>query len=80
MGTKNKIEDLRNIVFAALERLDDDDTMKNPLALEKELKRAGAIADLAQVIVNSAKVEVDFIKATEKDGTGFINDETKKLN
>jgi BioD-like phosphotransacetylase family protein len=79
MGTKNKIEDLRNIVFAALERLDDDDTMKNPITLEKEIKRAAAIADLAQVIVNSAKVEVDFIKATEKDGTGFINDEQKKL-
>ena len=79
MGTKNKIEDLRNIVFAALERLDDDDTMKNPITLEKEIKRAAAIADLAQVIVNSAKVEVDFIKITEKDGTGFINDEQKKL-
>lgn len=79
MGTKNKIEDLRNIVFAALERLDDDATMEDPITLEKEIKRAAAIADLAQVIVNSAKVEVDFIKATEKDGTGFINDEQKKL-
>lgn len=81
MGTKNKIEDLRNIIFAALERLDEDDTMKNPIALEREIKRSAAIADLAQVIVNSAKVEVDFIRATDKkNGTGFIPEESKKLN
>lgn len=70
---RNKIEDLRNHLFETLEKLHDK---VEPM----ELDRAKAIADVAQVIVNSAKVEVDFIKATGRDqGTGFIP-ETKKLN
>ncbi len=78
---KNKIEDLRNHVFAQLERLGDEEKMKNPIALEREVKKAKAIQELAQVLVNSAKVEVDFIKATENKGTGFLpEDGTKKLN
>jgi hypothetical protein len=63
---KNKIEDLRNHLFATLEALQDED---NPMDIE----RAKTIADVAQVIVNSAKIEVDFIKATGKsEGSGFI--------
>jgi BioD-like phosphotransacetylase family protein len=77
---KNKIEDLRNHIFAQLERLADEEKMKNPIALEREVKKAKAIQELAQVIVNSAKVEVDFIKATENQGTGFLpEDRTKQL-
>ena len=38
-----------------------------------EINRAKAIADVAQVIVNSVKMEVDFLKATDRtQGTGFI--------
>jgi len=59
---KNKIEDLRNHLFAQLERLGDDEEMLDSKKLEVELSRAKAIADVAQVIVNSAKVEVDFMK------------------
>lgn len=64
---KNKIEDLRNHLFATLEGLTDVD---NPMDLE----RAKAVADVAQVIINSAKVEVDFISKTGGIGTGFITD------
>jgi hypothetical protein len=66
---KNKIEDLRNHLFSTLEALLDEE---KPL----ELDRAKAIADVAQVIVNSAKVEVDYVKATERSrGTsGFFPD------
>lgn len=60
---KNKIEDLRNHLFAQLERLSDDEEMKNPIKLDKELKRAKAISEVSSVIVNSAKAETDFIKA-----------------
>jgi hypothetical protein len=40
---------------------------------DMELEKAKAIGDLAQVVINSAKVEVDFIKATgtERD-SGFM--------
>lgn len=63
---KNKIEDLRNHLFAALEGLADKE---HPM----ELDRARAIADVARVIVDSAKAEVSFIQATGKtSGTGFI--------
>lgn len=63
---KNKIEDLRNHLFATLEGLQDEE---NPM----EIERAKTIADVAQVIVNSVKMEVDFIRATGRiEGTGFI--------
>jgi len=61
---RNKIEDLRNHLFATLESLADS---------SMDIERAKAISDVAQVIVNSAKIEVDFIKATGRsEGTGFI--------
>lgn len=62
---KNKIEDLRNHLFVTLEALQDKD---NPMDIE----RATAVAAVAQVIVNSAKVENDHIKLTGKTGSGFI--------
>lgn len=63
---RNKIEDLRNHLFAALEGLADKE---EPM----ELERAKAIADVARVIVDSAKAEVQFIQATGgRLGTGFI--------
>jgi hypothetical protein len=71
---RNKIEDLRNHLFATLEALQDEE---NPM----EIDRAKAIADIANVIVNSAKVEVDFLKVTGKDrGTGFIPEDVKLLD
>jgi hypothetical protein len=69
---KNKIEDLRNHLFATLEALQDED---KPM----DVDRAKAIADVAAVIVNSAKVEVDFLKTLGKDtGTGFIPELNQK--
>jgi hypothetical protein len=72
---KNKIEDLRNHLFEQLERLADDEGMKNPLKLEKELKRAHAISEVAKVIVDTAKAETDYLRVTGKSpeaGTAFI--------
>ena len=62
---KNKIEDLRDHLFATLEGLRDND---KPLDLE----RAAAIAKVAQVIVNSATLEVKYINAVGGKGSGFI--------
>jgi hypothetical protein len=53
---RNKMVDLRNHLFATLEALQDPD---KPM----ELARAKTIADVAQTLINSAKVEVDFINA-----------------
>lgn len=76
---KNKIDDLRNHLFQALERLNDDDEMKDPVKLQNELKRAGAISEVGKVIVESAKAEVQFMKVTDKPGAGFFPEEPKKL-
>lgn len=66
---KNKIEDLRNHLFAALEALADED---KPM----EIERAKAISDVAQTIINSAKVEVDYMKQIGgRPASGFIPDE-----
>lgn len=76
---QNKIEDLRNHIFAQLERLGDDEKMKNPLSLEKEIKRAKAISELGTVLIDSAKAETDFLKLGGRvSGTGFIP-EVKQL-
>lgn len=62
---KNKISDVRNHLFETLEGLlDKEDPM--------EIDRAKTIAEVAQVIVNSAKVEVDFLHKVGGIGTGFI--------
>lgn len=63
---KNKIEDLRNHLFATLEALTD---AEKPM----EIERARAIADVARVVIDSAKAEVSFLLATNQTiGTGFI--------
>jgi hypothetical protein len=54
---KNKIDDLRNHLFETLEALKDEE---KPM----DLARARAVADVARVIVDSAKIEVDFLKVT----------------
>lgn len=63
---KNKIDDLRNHLFETLEALKDED---KPM----DLDRARAIADVGRVIVDSAKVEVEFLKTTgQLRSTGFL--------
>ena len=59
---RNKINDLRDHLFAALERLDNDELSAEEL--QKELDKAEAVAQIGNVIINSAKIEVEFIKAT----------------
>jgi len=51
---RNKIEDLRNHLFETLEMLKDG---------EIEVEKAQVICQVADVIVNSAKVEVQFLRA-----------------
>lgn len=57
MPAKNKIDDLRNHLFETLEALKDEE---KPM----DLARALAVAEVAKVLVESAKVEVSFLKAT----------------
>ncbi|RJX81299.1 hypothetical protein [Pseudomonas sp. LS-2] len=55
---KNKLSDLRDHLFVALENLADaegDD-------LDKAVKKADAVSNVAKVIVDSARVEVEYIR------------------
>lgn len=55
---KNKLSDLRNHLFVALENLADaegDD-------LEIAIRKADSVSNVAKVIVDSARVEVEYIR------------------
>jgi hypothetical protein len=61
---KDKIQDLRHHLFETIEMLKDGDI---------EIDKARAISEVAQVIINSAKVEVQFLKEMGSNRhTGFI--------
>jgi len=63
---KNKIEDLRDHLFAMLEAVQDSET-------QVDLERIKMGAEVAQVIINSAKAENDFLRAVGATrGSGFI--------
>ncbi len=69
---KNKIEDLRNHLFVTIESLLDEE---KPM----DIARAKAVSNAAQAIINSAKVEVDFLRVTGGiEGSGFIPYEPRK--
>jgi hypothetical protein len=59
------ITELRTELFSALRGLSDK---SKPMDIE----RAKAIADVAQTIINSAKVEVDFVRIAGGKDSGFI--------
>jgi hypothetical protein len=60
---KNTMGDLRNHLFETLEALKDTD---KPM----EIDRALAVAEVADKIIETAKVEVAFIKVTGSSGEG----------
>lgn len=64
---KNKIEDLRNHLFEAIEKLKDGDMT---------IETAKGIADIGRVIVDSAKTEVDFMRITRKKSNDFMPEES----
>lgn len=67
----NKIDDLRDILFAQLARLNED---RSP----EEIARAKAVRDVAGAITETARVEVDYLRATgANQGSGFIEGEPK---
>lgn len=75
---KNKISDLRDHMFAALERLGDAEL--NGDQLKAEIERAKAVSEVGKVIVESAKTEVLYAKLTgkgDRDSKKFLEIEEK---
>lgn len=69
---RNKITDLRNHLFEVIEMLKDEEA--NSMTIEK----AETIAQVAQVIINTGKLETDYIRAT--DGIRRTNYNTEFIN
>jgi len=65
---RNKMSDLRDHLFATLEALQDQE---EPM----EIKRATAIAEVAAVIVDSARVEVIYMKFTGSKESKYFQSE-----
>lgn len=67
----NDITTLREHLFATLAGLRD---AEKPM----EIDRAKAVSDVAQVIINSARVEVEYAKATGQAGSTFLGAAVQK--
>lgn len=63
---KNKLEDLRNHLFATLEALQDEE---KPM----DVSRAKAISEVSQTLINSAKMEIQYLEVTsQRSGSSFF--------
>lgn len=65
---KNNLNDLNNYLFETLERLNDDEELKEEGALEKEISRAKAITNVSSAIVQNAKVALEATKFAQEYG------------
>lgn len=60
----NTVNDLRDELFATLRALRSG---------ELDIEKARAVSEVAQTIINSAKVEVDYIRANGGGESSFID-------
>lgn len=66
---KNTLTDLNNHLFEALERLNDDDLTDEQI--DREVKRSKAVADVANVIVTNAHLQLKVAAYAEDYGFGM---------
>ena len=72
MNDQNNVDKLREILF---ETLGDLKNKQNPM----DIDRAKAISDVAQTIINTAKVEIEHAKVTgSTHTTRFLTDNQKQ--
>ncbi|WP_018935689.1 MULTISPECIES: hypothetical protein [unclassified Thioalkalivibrio] len=65
----DKIDDLRTHLF---------DTLRDLRAGNMDIDKAKTICEVSKQITETAKVEVDYLRATEQtQGTGFIPDDRR---
>jgi len=69
----NTLEDLRVHLFDTLKALKDPN---KPM----DVSRAKAISDVAARVIDSAKVEVDYLKVTGQDGSLRVLGKSKKAD
>lgn len=80
---KTSVKDLREHLFLQLERLKENDQGEelSEEALQREITRAKAVSQVAGAIIGTAKVEVEYAKATGQQlQSDFLpHDDTKRL-
>ena len=70
---KNSYQDMRDHLFMALEALNDTD-QKEPGQIKQDIARAGQIANVAGVLIESAKVELAFLRQVDAaQPSGFMH-------
>ena len=66
----SNIDTLRTSLFETIQALKSGDI---------DIEKAKTIGDLSQVIINSAKVEVDFVRANGGGKSGFFVNDVKQI-
>jgi hypothetical protein len=67
----NNIDTLRDTLFDTMQKLKDGTL---------DVEKAKTIGDLSQVIINSAKVEVDFVRANGGGKSDFFSNPIKQIS
>ena len=67
----NNIDTLRETLFDTMQKLKDGTL---------DVEKAKTIGDLSQVIINSAKVEVDFVRANGGGKSDFFSNPVKQIS
>ena len=67
---KNKLGDLTNHLFAQLERLSDEDQTAEQI--DAEVKRAGAIVQVADKVIGNARLQLDAAKLFSEHGNTIL--------
>lgn len=63
---KNRLTDLNDLLFAQLERLTDESLAAD--AIEGEIKRTAAVVQVADRIVDNARLQLDAAKLIAENG------------
>jgi len=63
---KNRLEDLNNLLFEQLERLNDDDA--SPEEVEKEIEKSKAMTQVADRILETQELAFNIFKKADEMG------------
>ena len=66
---KNKMSDLNNVLFEQLERLQDDEAMKDDTNFKREIERSRAIVGVSSQIIKNAALTVQAAKLAAEYGS-----------
>ena len=72
---RNGLQDMNNALFEQLERLQDDEAMKDPDTFEREMKRSQAVTSIASQIIQSGTLSLKAARFAAEYG----NDTVKPL-